>query len=66
MTDAHKSGARIACSGSKEGLFGIEGSTGTFEASLKDMPDVLGYMGLVVLKVIVNCMISIYLFTLVS
>jgi hypothetical protein len=33
-----------------DGLFGRPGTIGTFEASLKDIPDPLAYLGLVVLK----------------
>jgi hypothetical protein len=51
MTDAHKTGSRINLPNAQGGLFGVDDVTvGEFEASLRDVPDALIYLGLVVLK----------------
>jgi len=50
MSDAHKNGSRVHLTGDLEGLFGKPETLGTFQVPLKDIPDVLGYLGLVVLK----------------
>lgn len=50
MNDAHTNGSKIHLTQHLEGLFGKEETLGTFAVSLKDIPDALGYLGLVVLK----------------
>lgn len=50
MTDIYKTGAKVFINADPDGLFGRKDSIGTFEAALKDIPDVLGYQGLVVVK----------------
>ena len=50
MTDVHKTGAKVYIQADVDGLFGRKDSVGTFEVALKDIPEVLGYQGLVVLK----------------
>lgn len=50
MTDIHKAGSRIHTTSNAEGLFGREGTLGDFECSLKDVPDALYYLGLVIVK----------------
>ena len=52
MNDAHTMGTKINCpSKDGSGVFGVSGySLGTFQASLKDVPDPLSYGGCVVLK----------------
>lgn len=50
MSGAHNVGTRIHLTSQEQGLFGRSGSTGDFECSLKDVPDVLTYMGIAVLK----------------
>jgi hypothetical protein len=50
MTDIHKIGSRVLLHTNDLGLFGREGTLGNFEASLKDVPDALEYLGLVVVK----------------
>jgi len=52
MGDVHKNGSRVHLKGDLEGLFGRKesGTIGTFAVPLKDIPDVMGYLGLVVIK----------------
>lgn len=50
MTDVHRNGSRVHLSGHIEGLFGQEGTIGTFDSPLKDIPDALGYLGIAVIK----------------
>lgn len=51
MTNVHKVGSKIYLSSAKTGgLFGVSGTTGVFEASLKDIPDAIAYGGIVVVK----------------
>jgi Leucine-rich repeat (LRR) protein len=50
MTDIHKSGSRVHIYSRSDGLFGREGTLNHFEASLKDVPDALEYLGIVVVK----------------
>ena len=51
MVDIHKIGTKIHLTKyNGMGLFGREGTYGTFEVSLKNIPDVLLYKGLVVVK----------------
>ena len=50
MSDAHKNGSRVHLRGDTDGLFGKPETIGTFAVPLKDIPDVLGYLGLVILK----------------
>lgn len=48
MTDVHKTGAKVYIHSNTDGLF--TGADEAFEAGLKDIPDVLGYSGIVILK----------------
>lgn len=50
MIDIHKSGSRIHLQGDVNGYFGTMRTTGNFETSLKDIPDALAYLGLVIVK----------------
>lgn len=50
MIDIHKLGSRIFLHNDSKGHFGRQNTLGTFEASLKDIPDALSYKGLVVVK----------------
>lgn len=50
MIDIHKSGSRVHIYSRSDGLFGREGTLDNFEASLKDVPDALEYLGIVIVK----------------
>lgn len=52
MVDAHTKGTKVRITGVKddEGIFGKEHEAANYESSLTDIPDALGYQGLVVLK----------------
>lgn len=51
MPNIHKEGVRLGVNRSPAGAFAAnEHSTGNFEVVLKDIPDILHYQGLVVLK----------------
>ena len=52
MVDAHTHGTKLRLMGGKdvEGKFGNERQVSNYEASLTDIPDALGYQGIVVLK----------------
>lgn len=52
MVDAHTNGTKVRITGVKdaEGIFGKEGDPMNYEASLTDIPDALGFQGIVVLK----------------
>ena len=50
MSAPHRAGIRVVCPSNPDGLVGRQGTVGSFEASLKDVPDALAYGGLAVLK----------------
>ena len=50
MVDIHQRGANVFIKSNREHLFGRAGSLGDFAVSLKDIPDIHSYQGLVVIK----------------
>jgi hypothetical protein len=50
MTEIDRNGTHVFLTSSRGGLFGVQGSTGNFSVSLKDIPDPLAYNGIVVVK----------------
>jgi len=51
MVDVHKNGTKVVIRNNPDGLFGaFETTLGTFEVSLKDIPDALDHKGLVIVK----------------
>lgn len=50
MIDVHKTGSQIPLKSDPDGLFGNKGTLGNFEASVKGVPDLVDYIGVVVLK----------------
>lgn len=50
MTDIHKTGTRIFIPNCSDGVFGAGRSLGDFDLGLKDIVDVLGFLGLVIVK----------------